>query len=334
MKPILNAWPGVLFTTLLTCSQYAWAGEVKPPLQALRHPNLTLIVAEPLGSPSAEGSMSLRVLERLQGDADVPDEIEVLVDAGDSEAVENGERYLLFYSDVERVSFKPRTEVRRPDRRILLHIEGAGPAVFPDTPEMRALFGPEHIEIEQSPQYREVVMQGLASEEPQMVDLWSAEWALRPATFSQVRPEEIDLLSEIVENPLQMPSARARILSIAAERTAPDADPWYATSAMVVLSETDPAELPTNTGLSQLIYASLLVAQNNPDPSQIAELEKWLKAAPPLAENAALALRAIDSNLERQAVQDAIVDAGTPEQTRTFLTEYLRRAELAASRSR
>jgi hypothetical protein len=309
------------------------AGEVKPPLQTLRDPNFTLIVAERLDIPEAGGRMSIRVIERLQGDPDVPDEIELLVQASDGEAVEPGETYLLFYSDVERVSFKPRTEVRRPDRRQLLHIEGADPAVFPDTPEMRALLGPGHAGIEQSPQYREIVIEGLGSDEPAMVDLWSAEWALRPATFSEVLSEEIQILSDIIEDPLQRPAARARILMVAAERARPNIDPWYAASANVVLDETDPTELLSGTGLSQLIYASLRVAQNNPDPSNRAELEKWLKATPPLAENAALALRAINPDLEREAVLSAIADEGTPETTRKFLSDHLRRAELANLRS-
>lgn len=319
--------------SFLSCILPLMAARVLPPLQALRHPNITLVVVERPDAPVIDHRMAVRVVERLRGDPDVPDETELLVAKGDEKAVEPGHKYLLFYSDVERVSFKPGKEVRRPDRRLLLHIDGADPAVFPDTPEMRALLDPEHAEIEQDPRYRAVVMEGLHSNDPAMVDLWSAEWEFRPATFAEVRASEVELLRGIVENPAQRPFARARILLTAARRTPASLGPWYATSAGVVLEEIRPAQLPENTGLSQLVYASLSVAENNPHLAEAHKLEKWLRATPPLAEKAALALRAIDPELEREAVRRAIADEQIPARTRTFLSEHLERLELAGSRS-
>ncbi len=309
------------------------AAEVRAPLQALRHPNYSLIVAERLDQPAAAGKMAVRVIERLRGDPEVEDEIELLVQKGDADRLELGRAYLLFYSDIVRANFKARTEVRRPDRRELLHIEGADPAVFPDTPAMRALLDPAHAEVEQSPGYREIVLEGMRSDDPGMVDLWTAEWALRPQTFLRLKAEEAELLQVIAEDPEQRPAARARILLAGQDRTAPEAGGWYAASAAVVLGQTNPAQLTESAGLSQLIYACLRVARDNPDSQNVPRLDKWLKAVPPLAENAALALRAIDPEIEREAVQSAIADEGTPEPTRTFLADHLRRLELAGDRS-
>ncbi len=308
------------------------AAELQPPLQALRHPNYTLIAAEWLGRPVTDGRLTLRVIERLRGDPNVPDEVDILVQVGDEALIEVGARYLVFYSDVERVSFKPRTEVRRPDRRKLLHIDGAGPAVFNDTAAMRALLNPILAYPEESPHYREVVVQGLRSDDPSLVDLWSAEWALRPATFPEVSPDEVELLRGIVEDPDQRPSARARLLVAGAERTPPGIESWFANSAGSVLASTNPPQLFENTGLSQLIYASLRVARDYPGASNAQTLEKWLRAAPPLAENAALALRALNPDLERPAVVSAIDDANTPAPTREFLADHLRRLDLAIKR--
>lgn len=309
------------------------AAEMRPPLQELRNPTYTLIVAERLDQAVEEGRMTVRVIEVMRGDREVSGEIELLVEAGDPAYVEPGVRYLLFYSDVERVNFKPRAEVRRPDRRRLLHIEGADPAVFPDTPAMRVLLDPAHSENEKSPGYRDVVMAGLGSDDPAMVDLWSAEWALRPATFGDVKASEAELLRGIAEDASQRSAARARILLFGSERSGPEEVCRFARSATRVLERTEPELLIENTGLSQLIYASLSVVRKHPDPASPASLEKWLKATPPLAENAALALRAIDPDLERTAVQTAIADEGTPEPTRTFLADHMRRLELADERS-
>lgn len=309
------------------------AAELKPPLQSLRHHNFTLISAERVDQPVTDGSMSVRVLERLRGDPDVPDRIELLVLAGDHQHMQIGQSYLLFYSDVERVSFKVRKEVRRPDRRKLLHIDGADPAVFPDTPANRKLFNPVLANPEQDPQYRAVVIQALQSDDPAMVDLWSAEWALRPSTFSEIRRDETEVMRAIIEDPAQRPAARARILQAGAERTPPGQANWYADSARKILGQIDPAVLHENPGLSQLIYASLQVARTTPEASSAAQLEKWLRSTPPLAERAAIALRAISPELENEAVRVAIADDATPGQTRTFLTQHLRRVELADARS-
>jgi hypothetical protein len=309
------------------------AGELQPPLQSLRHANFTLVVAEPVDGEAVEGRMSVRVSERLRGDPEVPDVIELLVQAGDQSFLKRGETYLLFYSDVERVSFKPRKEVRRPDRRKLLHIDGADPAVFPDTAAMRALFDPKLALPEESPRYHDLVIQGLQSDNPVMVDLWSAEWALRPATFPEVEPGEVNVLRDIIEDPRQRPAARTRLLQAASQRSPADMAEWYVSSAAAVLGQVQPAQLAENEGLAQLIDASLRVARSHPNAATAPQLEKWLKATPPLAENAALALRAIDPELEREAVESAIADLEIPEQTRSFLSDHLRRADLAANRS-
>ncbi|MDX1555923.1 MAG: hypothetical protein R3212_07855, partial [Xanthomonadales bacterium] len=138
-RPAQSLRSSVASLGLILASCSVIAAELKPPLQALRHPNYTLVSAERLERPVSEGRLAFRVHERLRGDPEVPDEIELLVLDGAEARIEVGVALLVFYSDVERVSPKPRTEMRRPDRRILLHIDGADPAVFPDTPGMRAL---------------------------------------------------------------------------------------------------------------------------------------------------------------------------------------------------
>lgn len=310
------------------------AAELQPPLQALRHKNFTLVVAQRPDQPVKDSKMAVRVLERLRGDPDVPDEIELLVLAGDEQYMAPGEPYLVFYSDVERVSFKVRKEVRRPDRRKLLHIDGADPAVFPDTLAMRQLLNPDSANPEQSPRYREVVIQGLQSDNPALVDLWSAEWALRPGTFATLEAGDVEALRGVIDDPSQRPAARARIIDIGFQRFHAQNTQWLVEGAEGVLRDTQLLELAENTGLSQLIYASLLVVQKHPNASMAPELARWLRATPPLAENAALALRAIDPGLEDEFVAAAINDPDTPENTSAFLGDHLRRMKLVQEKTR
>ncbi|MDX1556073.1 MAG: hypothetical protein R3212_08610, partial [Xanthomonadales bacterium] len=128
-------------------------------------------------------------------------------------------------------------------------------------------------------------------------------------------------------DPEQRPAARARILLAGSERTPPQLGRWYVTSAGNVLDQVEPGQLASSAGLSQLIYACLRVAREFPVDSIRRQLEKWLRSAPPLAENAALALRAINPDWEREAVETAISDSETPELTRTFLAGHLRRLD-------
>lgn len=322
-----------LLPGLLLVSLPVLAGELKPPLQALRFQNYNLVVAERLDQPVVDSRIQIRIIERIKGDSTSPEFIDLIVQGNDDEILVPGEPYLLFYSDIERVNFKPRTEARRPDRRRLLHIEGADPAVFANTPQMRALLAPGHVEVEQGPGYRDVVIGGMRSEDPGMVDLWTAEWAIRISLFPEIRPGEEQLLGAIIENPAQRPSARARILQAASERIDPGNVEWLTTSVGNVLDANNPADLAENTVLSQVIYASLRVARKYPEESNSQPLEKWLASTPAIAEAAAVALRQIAPDIERSAVENAIQDQAVPEQTRTFLTDHLRRLKLAESKA-
>lgn len=304
------------------------AADPEPPLQALRHKNYNLVSAERINDQVIDGRILVRIVERLKGDTTSPEEIDLIVQAGDAELIRPGERFLIFYSDVERVNFKVRKEMRNPERRRVLHIEGADPAVYADTPEMRALFSTDHVEIENSPRYREVVFDGLRSGDPGLVDLWSAEWTIR-GQFSDIRPKEGDTIGAVISDPVQRPSARSRLLMIATERGDDSQARSFADSARRILDEVNPPDLVENTGLSQLIYASLLVSRKFPEPSGAPVLTKWLGSTPPLAENAALALRAISSELERESVAAAVNNAGIPQPTRDFLAGHLRRLDLA-----
>jgi len=300
---------------------------LEPPLQTLRNPEFTLIVGERLDQTVTDQRIRIRVLERLRGDQDVPDQIQLLILDRDDRYILTGVPYLMAYSDVLRLPGKPRAMARDPDRRQLLHIDGADPAVFTNTGHNRALLAESHREVEMNDDYRETIMAGLGSGSPPVVDLWSAELAIRPAMFMNLLPEDIHLVQDVVDDPLMRPASRARLL-MAALDGAPDAgDLWYVKSAQAILDQTSihmDRELPE---ADHLIYAALLVAQSKPELKAKRAVQKWLQSTPPLAENAALALRAIAPELELESVSQAIKMQDTPEPTRQMLIDYLRRLE-------
>ena len=328
-RAFAKMWVGSVRLCLIAflLSSSVHAATLKPPLQTLRSPEFTLIAGQRLDRPMMNQRLTIQVTERFRGDAEVPDEIELLVLDRDDAYILPGVPYLLAYSDVQRVPGKVRSLARNPERRQLLHIDGADPAVFADTPENRALLSDAHREIESGDSYLQIILTGLASGSPPVVDLWSAELAIRPATLMQIQTAGISAVENVVNNPLMRPASRARLLLVALDAAPALGQRWYVESAQSVLQQTSidlARELP---GTDHLIYTALLVAQNHPEPAAGEAVRKWLQATPPLAENAALALRAIDPDLELKAVTMAIEKNDTPEPTRQMLIHYLKRLE-------
>lgn len=305
------------------------AAPLQPPLQALRHPNVSLVSAElePVAAEAAAAGLTVRVHEVLRGPAaeDGPGLLHLLATDADRALLVPGQRFLLAYSDVHRVPFKVRKEVRRADRRILLHIDGANPAIFPDQPAMRALLDPAHHEREAEAGYRERVLKGLRDASPAMVDLWTAELILRPGTFPRLSRAESRLLRRVVEDPAQRVSARARLLRSATERAPDFGGRWFSRAAGSLLEATPPAALATLADGEFLLLTALQTLQVAPRRASAAALERWLAGPPVLAENAALALRALGGDRERAAIERALLSTHTPETTRRMLSTHLER---------
>jgi hypothetical protein len=307
------------------------AGQVEPPLQALRHPNYSLIVGQRVDRPMTDRRISVQVLERIRGDAEIPHEIEILVLPAEDKLLMPGVPYLLVFTDIERLDAKDKIEVRRPDRRRLLSTEGAAPAVFANTSENRDLLAMEHREVEAGADYRQTIMQQLTTGDPAMADLWSAEMTLRPDTFSQLNACEINTVRSLVENPALRPATRARLLQAAFYRAPSFGRDWYIHSALKVLKETPVKSSTQGNEIGQLIYTALNVARDHPVASAASSIENWLQSTPPLAERAALALRAINPQLEYDAVAAALNQKKTPEATKGMLRDYLKRLQRNSS---
>lgn len=316
------------FTILVCLPSVAFAAELLPPLQALRTATFTLVAAERIDAPMANRKFSLRVVEVLRGPAPEQTTIEVAALEHEVRSLAPGTQYLVVYNEVERDRFQPRKQVRRPNRRQLVRVDGASPAVFPDTQEMRKLLAPEHREAESLPSYRNKVVSELGTNKPAMLDLWSAELALRPGTFDQLSDSEIAAVRAIVADEQAPATARSRLLIHAFDREPAFGDDWFEQDAATLITFYQPEALSDQRGLDELIYNAMVILQKRPSADAAPALREWLRSSPSLAENAAWALRAIDPAQERDAVVNAISAELTPEATRRMLTDYLRRLDL------
>ncbi len=311
---------------VLIVATHAQATPLYPPLQALRHPHFTVISAETVAWSESDSRLRVRVHEVIRGNlgSQAAEEIDLLVLASDRKSLGTGTRYLMVYSDVQRAPLKVRKEVRRPDRRLLLHIDGANPAVFADTPAMRELLDDKHKDVELDAGYRQTVIEGLRARDPAMVDLWSAELVLRPATFDQLTSAETRRVRKVIEDPKQLAPARARLLLAASDRSPIFGEGWYVRSAARIVKQTS-RNLLTTEGNDQLVLGALLVLQRHPVAATAGALERWLGGPPVLAEQAALALRALGRDKEHDAVTRALARDATPAETKRMFSAYLQR---------
>jgi hypothetical protein len=307
---------------LLTPPSGLHAAPIHPPLQALRSGNYQLISAQVERVDVAAGTVWVGAVERLRGD--VEGDRTLLMQPHDAAELKPRERLLFVYTDVQRDSSEPRKFVRV-DRNVVVHTDGAEPAVFPDTPTYRHLLAEDHRAEEQAEGYRDQVIAGLSADDPKAVDLWLAELVHRPATFATLAAEEIARIEAITRDPDQRPTARARGLLIAMERSPAWGAEWYVDAAFGLLDSNAPADLASKPRLDQAVYAALTVLGVHALPAHQQVLTKWLGATDALAELAAVALARIGPEVEREALRHALADTATPAETQRMLNRRMAR---------
>lgn len=311
-----------LFVSLLLGHAASVAAPIHPPLQSLRSGHYQLISAEVERVAAADSTVWVKSVEVLRGD--VEGDRELLMQPHDAAELEQGKRFLFVYTDVQRDSSQPRKFVRV-GRNVVVHTDGAEPAVFPDTAAYRGLLAEAHREVEKADGYRDRVIAGLRDEDPKAVDLWLAELVHRPATFAELNSDEIEQIEVIARDPKQRPTARARALLVAMERSPAWGETWYIDAAGELLANAAPADLAATPRLDQAVYAALTVLGVHATAAHEEALGKWLSTSDALAELAAVALARIGPEVEREALRRALADSATPIDTQRMLDRRLAR---------
>ncbi|MCB1633035.1 MAG: hypothetical protein KDI51_00520 [Xanthomonadales bacterium] len=298
------------------------AGPIHPPLQTLRNGHYTLVSAEVDHYDAEQRELTLKKVVKLRGPVNVAESIQVEVPANAAAAMAAGQRWLLVYSDVRRDSREARRNVRT-DRRFIVHTDGADPAIFRDTDEMRALLADDHRTVEQSEDYPKVIRAGLRSEDPKLVDLWLAEYVYRPGTFQAPSAVDQQRFGAIVADANQLPAARARVLLAAIDRGPAWLASWVADAAGNVLEAMSPADVVQHPEQRQLIYAALVVAERLPRMAHRKVLIKWLGGDDGIAESAIDALAALGADVERDALVAALEAEEAPAPTLLMIRRRL-----------
>jgi hypothetical protein len=305
----------------------AFAAKIKPPSAVLREATTSLAALE-FAEAGVEGRMVFRRVEKLGGDAEVPELIDLSVPAELRRIVLPGERYLIAYTVFRREAEQIR--VSRLGAQLLVS-PGLEPALLRDTAENRAILAWQPgADAEAARKRLPELLAMLDARDPQQQNFALSEIVLRPQLTDALDARARKALLRFAANGDANTNARARLLQVAV--TQPDAfgkDGWKAI-ALDVLATT-PVLVQDVDGSATLVRFAFEFVERDRIAVSAAVLERWLagdNAA--LAEMALLALRKQHSAREMPALEQALSLSLLPIGTREFLLDHRRRAALAA----
>jgi hypothetical protein len=304
------------------------AAQVQPPWLAMSNPNFALVAGSIVRVQAEPPAIIFAVSEALRGDAS--GELQLLVDRVWLSRIAPGDGYLALYTDLEPAPLKPRKVLRVAERARLMSFEGVDLSLFRDTPQWREGLLADPIEAAASADYRQQVFAGLQARDPQWSDLWSGELALRLQRLSPYTADELALVRQFVLSPQSPPTARARLLQTAFDRSPLLGENWYIEAAAQILGNTVP-RFDSVVGDDQLSYTVLQILAAHPDAVDPGIVEPWLASVPAIAEAAALVLRAQSPQLEREALDRTLARSLLPAVTREFLEQHRQRLPIAAA---
>ena len=243
-----------------------------------------------------------------------------------------GADYIFAYTMVHRDKRLPGKKGGNVEGATLLSSTGLEPALFADTPALRGILGTGHtVAGRQSRAMLDLLLAALAGDDLALRDLAAAQIAMDPRIARHLRPADRTVLERAVREDRLAPDARSTLLLAAAARPAEYGN-WWKEAATDVVTSTPTGgysrETPIPVGIVLAAFEVLDLHAVKLAPGSIA---RWLRSPERLlVERAGSMLRRDSPALERTATREALDDPATPEATRRYLGDHLRRLDRAA----
>lgn len=311
----------------LACLGHASAKPVDPPVELLYDGTNALVVGS-VAEVNPAGRVVFTREEVLAGKPKPPEKIDVGVTPSVLASVKPGERYIVGYS-TSRANRKLGRFVGNAQGPVLLVSIGLEPALFRDTPAVRALLKAGRSEHgRESSRFRKLLLEALAGNDPQLQNLAAGEIALNAEIRERI--EDKSVIERVARDPHARPSVRAQLLRAAAGDQE-KLGGWWKSAAADVLENT-PVDGYSAEALDLQALAMDALDLFTPiaaeAPAQA--LKRWLRASnPALAERAASLLHQQSPQVERSALREAADDSATPAQTRRWIEGRLGRLDHA-----
>jgi hypothetical protein len=323
----MTAFRPVLLTLLALFAGTTFAAKVKPPGAILRE-NTTSIAAVEFAEIGPTGRMVFKRLEKLGGEAEIPELIDVSVPESLRRVVAPGEHYLIAYTVYRREAEQIR--ISRQGAQLLVS-PGLEPALLRDSPENRAIMAWEAGDDAKAVRARlPELLAMLDAGDPQLQNFALSEIVLRPQLNDVLDSKARKALVRFAARSDAETNARARLLQAAVALPKQFGHEGWKEVALDVLATT-PVLVQDVDGTASLVRFAFDLVERDGIKVEPAVVTRWLRGDnATLAEKALLTLRAQQPALELPALDQALSLSLLPSGTREFLIDHRRRAGLAA----
>lgn len=310
--------------SLFACA--AFAAKVKPPGAVLREATTSIASVE-FAENGPSGRMVFRRIEKLGGDAEMPELIDLAVPEELRRIVLPGERYLIAYT-----MFRREAEQVRPDRRgaQLLVSPGLEPALLRDSPENRAILAWRAGDDAAAVKARlPELLALLDARDTQLQNFALSEIVLRPQLTEALDTRSRKALQRFAARSEANANARARLLQAAVVLPQHFGAGGWKEIAFDVIATT-PVRVQQIEGSASLVRFAFDLIERDRIKVPPGTVSRWLASDnAALAEKALLTLRAQHPAEEMPRLEQALSLSLLPAGTREFLLDHRRRAALA-----
>lgn len=327
-----------LFATLgfvLTQSTIAGAEPLDSPLELMFAPD-SMLVAGPLIEINPTGRIVIQRKEVIAGKDRPPEKIDVRSSTDVPGGLKIGDRYVVAYSMYRRDPRNPVVMAANPDGATALVSPGIEPAVFRDTPEIRAILKAGRTEHgRESRRLLDLLIAALSSPDPQLQNLAGGEVAFEPELGEELTDRDRAALEKAVRDTHASLHMRTMLLEGAARQPKTLGDWWRATALQIVTTTPVDGYSDKASDPVALILTAFEVLDRYSVKIPPETLQRWVwNPNPPLVERVCVMLRRESPEQERSTIQRALADPKLPGTTRKFLNDHLRRLDRINERAR
>jgi hypothetical protein len=327
----------LFLAALLLLTPDARAERLESPLELMYAPD-ALIIAGKLIETNPAGRIVIEPKDRLWGKTKPPAQVDIRVPKPVLDNVKIGERYIVAYSMVRRDPRKAVGMVANKDGAVAIVSPGIEPALFRDTPEVRAILKAGRSEHgRESRRLFDLLIAAIDGSDPALQNLAAGEFVYEPELAKRFRDADRARLEKIARSVKTPANVRAMLIE-GASRRSKDLGDWWKDASLDLVTTTS-SDGYTRSDTDGQVVALILTAIDVLDRSAIAippdALARWVRSpSPPLVERACVMLRRLGADKERSAIDQALADPALAPATRRFLDERLRRLDLIDKRKR
>ena len=327
--------PAATAVLLLIASLPAHAQRLESPLELMYAPD-NMLVAGKLIEINPVGRIVIERKEVLSGKTKPPLKIDARVPNETLGDLKTGDRYVMAYSLFRVDPRQPTRLAPNPDGAVVLVSPGIEPALFRDTPAIRAILKAGKTEHgRESRRLLDLLLAALSGDDAQLQYLAAGEFAYEPELGEEMRDADRAVLEKTVRNVKTPIRVRVALLEGGA-RQPKTLGGWWQSVALEIVTTTpvdgyaDKASDPVI-----LVLTALEVLDRYSVAVPADALKRWVwNPNPPLVERVCVMLRREAPDQERSTIQLALADPKLPAATRKFLNDHLRRLDRMNERAK